>query len=104
LNLTDNAIKYTKPGGLVELSLQGDGESASILVKDTGIGSPAEEQEKIFQPFFRTMEARSQAATGTGLGLCIARSIAAAHGGDILVESTPERGSTFTVRVPRDSS
>ncbi len=102
LNLTDNAIKYTGPGGAVELSLQrnGDEDWASILVKDTGIGIAPEEQKKIFQPFFRTMEARSQAATGTGLGLCIARSITIAHGGDLLFESAPGKGSTFRVRIP----
>lgn len=102
LNLTDNAIKYTGPGGTVALSLQrnGDGEWASILVSDTGIGVAPEEQDKIFQPFFRTMEARSQAATGTGLGLSIARSITEAHGGDLLLESTPGKGSTFRVRLP----
>ncbi len=102
LNLTDNAIKYTGEGGVVELSLQQNGreEWASIVVRDTGIGIAEKDHEKIFQPFFRTMEARSQATTGTGLGLAIARSITAAHGGDLLVESVPGEGSTFQVRLP----
>jgi heavy metal sensor kinase len=100
LNLTDNAIKYTGPGGSVVLSLQGNEKWASVLVADTGIGIPSEEQEKIFRPFYRTDEARSQAENGTGLGLCIARSIAAAHGGAIQVESTPGTGSTFRVLIP----
>ncbi len=100
LNLTDNAIKYTGPGGSVALSLQGNEKWASVLIADTGIGIPGEEQEKIFRPFYRTDEARSQAENGTGLGLCIARSIAAAHGGAIQVESTPGEGSTFRVLIP----
>lgn len=100
LNLTDNAIKYTGPGGSVALSLQGNEKWASVVVADTGIGIPVDEQEKIFRPFYRTDEARSQAENGTGLGLCIARSIAAAHGGAIQVESTPGAGSTFRVLLP----
>ena len=100
MNLTDNAIKYTEPGGSVELSLQGDENWARVLVADTGIGIPLEEQEKIFQPFYRTDEARAQGENGTGLGLCIARSIAVAHDGAIQVESTPGLGSIFRVFIP----
>jgi heavy metal sensor kinase len=102
LNLTDNAIKYTEPGGMVSLSVLNDVYSACILIEDTGIGISAEELEKIFQPFYRTGEARSQAADGTGLGLCIAHSIAIAHGGSIKVDSTPGEGSTFRVFLPID--
>jgi heavy metal sensor kinase len=100
LNLTENAIKYTEPGGSVTLSLQRDEQWACVVIEDTGIGIPEEEQEKIFQPFYRTAEARYQAASGVGLGLCIARSITEAHGGAIQVESTPGRGSTFKVLIP----
>lgn len=100
LNLTDNALKYTDPGGTVTLSLGRDERSAVIAVADTGIGIPPEEQGKVFQPFYRTFEARSHAENGTGLGLAIARSIAAAHGGDIAVASTPGRGATFRVLIP----
>ena len=102
LNLADNAIKYTEPGGSVELSLRHYDKWVCLLVEDTGIGIPAEEQEKVFQPFFRTMEARSQAANGTGLGLSIARSIVAAHGGTMHLESIPGKGSTFRVLFPVD--
>lgn len=103
LNLTDNAIKYTAPKGIVSLSLQRKGKGASLLVSDTGIGIPREEQERIFQPFYRTAEARSLAEGGTGLGLSIARSIALAHGGTIEVQSAPGQGSTFRVQIPIES-
>lgn len=100
LNLTDNAIKYTEPGGLVALSLRNEENLACILVEDSGIGISTEELGKVFQPFYRTSEARSKAADGTGLGLCIARSIAEAHGGSIEVESRVGEGSTFRVFLP----
>ena len=100
MNLADNAIKYTETGGSVELSLQGNETWAEVLVADTGIGIPQDEQEKIFQPFYRSDEARSQVQNGTGLGLCIARSIAVAHDGAIQVESTPGLGSTFRLLLP----
>lgn len=103
LNLGDNAIKYTQPKGSVTFSLQREGKWASMLVSDTGIGIPGEEQERIFQPFYRTVEARSLAEGGTGLGLSLARSIAMAHGGTIQVQSAPGRGSTFRVLIPIDN-
>jgi two-component system, OmpR family, sensor kinase len=103
LNLGDNAIKYTPPNGMVSLSLERKGRWASVLVSDTGIGIRSEEEERIFQPFYRTVEARSLAEAGTGLGLSIARSIALAHGGKIQIQSIPGQGSTFEVLIPFDS-
>lgn len=103
LNLVDNGIKYTPPGGKVTLSLQSSGGWTSIRVKDTGIGIPNEDQARIFQRFYRSPEARSRAEGGAGLGLCIARSIAEAHSGRIEVESTCGQGSTFTVFLPTQS-
>lgn len=100
LNLVDNAIKYTPAGGQVTLSVQCCTQWASVHVSDTGIGLSRAEQEHIFQRFYRTATARSQGAEGSGLGLCIASSIAAAHGGSIQVDSTPGRGSRFTVLLP----
>ncbi len=95
----DNAIKYTQPGGSVTLSLQADDHQIRLSVADTGIGLSTDEQEKIFTRFFRSAEAKSQGG-GAGLGLCIAQSIAEAHGGAIEVASTPGRGSTFTLILP----
>jgi signal transduction histidine kinase len=100
LNLVDNAIKYTPAGGQVTLSVQHDTERAALHVSDTGIGLSQAEQERAFQRFYRTAAARSQGAEGSGLGLCIAYSIAAAHGGSIQVDSTLGRGSRFTVLLP----
>ena len=102
-NLVDNAIKYTGAGGRVTLELQRESRWASILVSDTGIGIPTEEQEHIFQAFYRTSEARPMAERGTGLGLPIAESIAITHGGTITVESAPGQGSSFKVSIPIDA-
>ncbi len=102
VNLIDNAIKYTPAGGRVTLSLRCDGTRAQVGVSDTGIGFTIDEQEQIFNRFYRAAEARSQQGGGAGLGLSIAQSIAAAHGGRIEVESAPGQGSTFTVSLPAD--
>jgi heavy metal sensor kinase len=99
MNLIDNAIKYTPPGGRVTISLSGDDREVRLSVADTGIGLSPAEQEQIFTRFFRSAEAKSQGG-GAGLGLCIAQSIAAAHAGTIAVASTPGQGSTFTVVLP----
>jgi heavy metal sensor kinase len=97
-NLVENGLKYTEPGGRVTLSVQRLGPWASLEISDTGIGISKDEQERIFQPFYRAPEALSQ--NGAGLGLSIAQSIAKAHGGTIEVESTPDNGSTFRAKIP----
>lgn len=98
LNLVDNAIKYTGPGGRVSLSIKQREGSLEIRVSDTGRGMAEGELSDIFQPFYRSKTVLSE--RGSGLGLSIARSIAIAHGGDISAESTPGEGSTFTVKLP----
>jgi heavy metal sensor kinase len=100
VNLVDNGLKYTPAGGRVTLALHQDGAWAVLRVADTGIGLAPEEQERIFQRFYRAPAAVSKEAEGSGLGLCIARSIVEAHGGAIQVESTEGHGSIFTVRLP----
>jgi two-component system OmpR family sensor kinase len=100
LNLVDNGVKYTAAGGRLTLSLQSEGGWASMRVSDTGMGLSREEQARVFQRFFRAAQARSQGGESSGLGLCIAQSIAEAHGGRIEVESSPGKGSTFTVFLP----
>jgi heavy metal sensor kinase len=98
LNLLDNGIKHTPPGGRVALTLQVCGEWACLRVADTGVGIAPQDRDRIFQPFYRAPEALSE--RGVGLGLAIARSIALAHGGAIRVQSEPGRGSQFDVRLP----
>ncbi len=100
LNLVDNAIKYTPPGGNITLAVWRSGEWGEMAVTDTGIGIPVAEQERIFDRFYRVDKARSRAAGGTGLGLAIARAIVTAHGGRISVDSRPNQGSTFLVQLP----
>ncbi len=101
LNLVDNAIKYTPAGGRVTLSLRERDGQVSLSVRDTGIGLSETEQEHVFQRFHRAGSARDHGAQGSGLGLCIARSIAEAHGGTLQVASRRGEGSTFTVCLPR---
>lgn len=98
-NLLDNAVKYTLSGGSVDVSLKESETRAVISVRDTGIGISPDELPRIFERFYRCDRSRSRA--GIGLGLSLARAIARAHGGDITVVSTPDRGSTFTVDLPK---
>jgi signal transduction histidine kinase len=98
--LVDNALKYTPGGGQVTLSLTREGDWAAIVVRDTGIGIDTEDLLHIFDRFYRADGARAQDPGGSGLGLSIAKWIVEDHGGEIYVESTPGRGSTFTARLP----
>jgi signal transduction histidine kinase len=96
-NLLSNALKYGA-GRPIEIWVRKQGSQAVVVVRDHGVGIPADEQERIFGPFTRATTARYHA--GLGLGLWIAEQIARASGGRILVESRPEEGSTFTVELP----
>jgi signal transduction histidine kinase len=98
--LLSNALKFTPPGGRVELSAGVRDGEALIQVTDTGIGIAPEEQERLFERFFRTSAATREAIPGTGLGLAISRMIVGAHGGRIWFESEEGRGSTFCVALP----
>ncbi len=100
LNLVDNGIKYTPPGGVVRLSLAKANGWAQLTVSDTGVGIPAEDLPHIFDRFYRVDKARSRAQGGSGLGLAIAKWIVQAHGGGIGVESTPGQGTTFRINLP----
>jgi signal transduction histidine kinase len=99
-NLVDNAIKYTPSKGAVRITIARSDRFAVVGVEDTGIGIPEEEKERVFKRFYRSADARSQAQGGAGLGLSIAESIAAAHGGRIEIESKPGSGSVFKVWLP----
>jgi two-component system, OmpR family, sensor histidine kinase SenX3 len=100
-NLVDNAVKYTPPGGRVEVAGGFEGSEIVIRVSDTGIGIPEGKLPRIFERFYRVDKARSKETGGTGLGLSIVKHVAENHGGRVAVESTPGEGSTFTVYLPR---
>lgn len=101
-NLLDNAIKYTLPGGRVDVTLERKEERAVLTVRDTGVGIPAADIPQVFDRFFRLDRSRSRAASvrGTGLGLSICQAVVQALGGSIWCESEEGRGSTFVVELP----
>ena len=99
VNLLDNAIKYTSAGGRIEIDVAEIGDSAVMTVTDTGIGIAPEHLPHIFERFFRGSTDRGE--VGAGLGLAIVRSICAAHGGQVTVESRLGAGSVFRVELPR---
>lgn len=99
-NLIGNAIKYSPEGGGVTVSATAENKILRIDVADTGIGVPEDEQERIFERFYRAKDARTRKITGTGLGLTLAREVARLHGGDITLQSQPGKGSTFTLSIP----
>jgi signal transduction histidine kinase len=97
--LISNAVRYTDPGGWVRIRNERSENAVSVSVEDSGLGIPAESLDKIFDRFYRVDEARSRAQGGSGLGLSIAKWIAEAHHGSISVQSTPGKGSCFTVHL-----
>ncbi len=99
-NLISNAIKYSPQGGPITVSAERENEYAVIRISDTGVGIPEEETDKIFTRFYRIKTEKTRLVHGTGLGLCIVKSIIEAHHGNIRVESLPDHGSTFIVRLP----
>lgn len=99
-NLIANAIKFTPPARNVRTSTFPPGDSGVVEVADTGIGISAEDQERLFQRFFRAEGAILGAIDGTGLGLAIVKAIVDAHGGDLAVESIAGRGTTFRIGLP----
>jgi signal transduction histidine kinase len=100
LNLLSNALHYTPSEGRVQVSAYLERGQVCVSVQDNGIGIAPEHLEQIFSRFYRVDKSRSRVAGGTGIGLTIARHLAAAHGGGIAVASTPGLGSIFTVALP----
>ena len=93
-NLCDNAIKYNVPGGSVTIHV----ENNRLVVKDTGIGIPAEHKDRIFERFYRVDKSHSKQSGGTGLGLSIVKHAVAYHNASITLDSTPGVGTTITVQ------
>jgi signal transduction histidine kinase len=101
-NLISNAIKFT-PAGRVSVQLSSDADETVIDVVDTGIGISPDEQGQLFERFFRTTAADTNAVQGTGLGLSIARAITSAHGGTIELDRSGSNGTTFRLTLPLDA-
>ncbi len=100
VNLIDNAIKYTRQGGVVDVSVSKEGNSAILEVSDNGPGIPAHALPHVFERFYRADKARSRAHGGAGLGLSIVKAICAAHNADVKVASQEGQGSCFRVELP----
>lgn len=99
-NLCENAIKYNREGGSVQVSTERQGENAVLTVSDTGIGIPQEHQERVFERFYRVDKSHSKESGGTGLGLSIVKHAAADLGGRIVMESQPGQGTKIQVIFP----
>ena len=103
-NLTENAVKYNRPGGSVRVSVTQELEKLLLRVSDTGCGIPEVYQRSIFQPFFRVDKSRSREYGGAGLGLSLVWEIADLHGGSVWVEKSSETGTTIAVGLPTQQS
>src|SRR6478735_1197823 len=99
-NLIDNAIRYSPPNTRVGIGVRSREGLVSISVTDQGEGLSAEDQERVFERFYRVDAARSRHTGGTGLGLSIVKHVASNHGGEVTLWSQPGQGSTFTLRLP----
>jgi len=100
-NLLSNGIKYNRDGGELSVGVTAEGDTAWVIVRDTGIGISEEDQPKLFERFFRSDLVRNSTVHGSGLGLAISRDIVRLHGGDLTVHSVLGEGTTAVVRIPR---
>lgn len=96
-NLIQNAIRYNVPGGKVEVKVCKEDSKTVLIVKDTGIGIPEEDKDRIFERFYRVDKSRSRETGGTGLGLAIVKHIVELHGGEIELESIPDKGTCIKI-------
>ena len=100
VNLLANAVKFTPAGGRVFFSCARQGARVELVIRDTGIGIPADRLQSIFEPFVQIEDPASASHQGTGLGLAISRDLVRGMGGRLTVESELGKGSTFTVSFP----
>jgi signal transduction histidine kinase len=101
LNLLSNAVKFTPAGGNILVECCATADTMQVKVRDTGIGIPPDKLQTVFEPFVQLERGQTRQSAGTGLGLAISRDLAHAMGGDLTAEANPERGSTFTLSLPR---
>jgi signal transduction histidine kinase len=99
--LIDNAIKFSSRRGRVRVILTDEPSRVLLRVEDTGIGIPADHQEKIFLPFYQVDSSLARQHPGAGMGLAIVKHVVEAHGGQVTVRSAPGQGSAFTLVLPR---
>ena len=99
-NLVENAVKYSRDGGSVQVRTRIDERFVEVMVADHGVGIPERDLDRIFERFYRVDKGRGRETGGTGLGLAIVRHVANNHGGDVLVSSSEGEGSTFVLRLP----
>ncbi len=103
-NLVSNAVKYSPRGGPIEISTAARDGVVGVAVRDSGVGIPADQLERVFEPYTRLEHEATRTVGGTGLGLPIVREILRLHGGRVWVESAPGQGSTFHFTVPLASA
>ncbi|HEQ71862.1 MAG TPA: ATP-binding protein [Spirochaetia bacterium] len=104
INLIDNAIKASRPGGAIRLGYKDDAGRKCLYVADHGKGIPEAELERIFEPFYRIHKTRSPDEKGIGLGLAICREIVGLHGAELVMESRPDRGTKAVIMFPDKNS
>ena len=100
-NLCDNAVKYNRSGGSVDVEVGQNEKNVILTVSDTGIGIPLEAQSRVFERFYRVDKSRSKSVGGTGLGLSIVKHSVKLHGGEIELCSALDKGTTVTVTLPK---
>ena len=103
-NLIENAIKYNKVGGEITVELRSNEKEVQIMVIDTGVGIALEDQERVFERFYRVDKSRSKDTGGTGLGLAIVKHIVLTHGGRIGLHSVPQEGTTISILFPKEDN
>lgn len=101
MNLVDNAIKYNRPQGQVDIRVFEEKNEAILSISDTGIGIPQKDADRVFERFYRVDKSRSRQSGGTGLGLSIVKHIVSLYNGNIHLESTEDKGTTITIRLPK---